>query len=206
MPSDSPPRRSPPISRRDPQQLQAGLELLKRQEVWSHHRALKIFGPYDDLVRARILVQAPSEVGLVVFLDMEGRRAVNLNPHQNVSIDRHVNLLYLRLAARTYGWTLVREPYAGERKRVGVLDRLAQATDGDRQMRVMARCTAGGYTRSGIIDVYDFIRSTLLAYDETLVVIQPSLKKSGRIGLDRALGLLELREYSVPRPSPQEAR
>lgn len=206
MSSDPPPRRSPSVSRRDPQQLLAALELLKLQEVWSHRRALRILGPYDDLVEARVLVQAPSEVGLVVFLDMEGRRAVNLNPHQNVSVDRHVNLLYLRLAARTYGWTLIREPYAGERKRVGVLARLAQATDRDRQMLVMARCIAGGYARSTIVDVYDFIRSTLLAYDETLVVIQPSLKKSGRIGLDPGLGLLELREYTVPRPSPQGAR
>lgn len=188
------PSETEPVFWDDPEErLQAGLERLRDEIVWSAAEAKRILGALEPLAEADLITVAVSTVGRLVCLGREGRRQMSMNPHVVFPVERLENLLYFRLACAHYGWVTVREPYLGAARSVGKLERLAVVLEGGQKRYVMARSTADGYQSAAVAKMFTLIRSTLLADGAVLVVVTPNLSKLGRMQSRR--GLLKVVEF-----------
>jgi len=172
------------------------LSTLEREAAWTLEEAEERFSDVPLLHRARVLTVATTETGLLVRLDIEGRRLLGLDPNQSVSLDQDTNELFTRLAFRAFFWTWHIPPVRGANSRVGTLDRFGVIYDQGQAFRVMGRCTGGGFSTRWIADRYQLLRSSLLESNQKLLVIVPA---GGKIkGMRDRNGMIDLVEYAPP--------
>ena len=178
--------------------VQEALLKLSEAHVWSLDKATAELGDLGPLREQQLIVVAYSAAGIAVTLGMEGRRALNLNPHANYSTEYAENLLYLRHAAHSLGWEILRFPPYGAPGRFGLLDLLPLVQRGDEQAYVLARCTAGGWSPVTVRRYFKRLRATLIYEDRPLVVVVPDASRLARIPRNP---LLIITGYPLP-PSP----
>lgn len=156
------------------------LSQLRRDQIWSLAEALHRLGPLQPLEAAKYIRLIHTGAGRGVVLGAQGYRLLNLKPQALRGVSRLTDLVYLRAAAQHHHWTIVRLPSRRHGSRIGKLDRLGVATRDGQTIRVLARCTDGGYSRRTVDELFAFLRSGLMADDTPLVVVTPYARQAGR--------------------------
>ena len=194
-----PPRLPPPFAR----MRKAGYEelsLLHRDQIWTLAEARRQLGPLKPWEAGKYIRVIHTGAGRGVVLGAQGYRLLGLQPKALCGVSLLTDLLYLRAAAQHHHWTLVRLPSRRHGSRTGRLDRLAVATRDGRTVRVLARCTDGGYSRRTVRTLFAFLRSSLMAADTPLIVVTPDARGIGRHEHEEYLQTVV---FPVPRDAPR---